>query len=467
LTFTPTPNGNYTYQRRYAPGPPGSRPQVDNGVAVLTGSHLHLRQVPTPGLGAAVLGVAPPRQRHVFYRLRPSGDKGRGLTFQSQLDQGREELQRLAPGMDNDHVQLLVDGGEFFPLLEADLRSARRSIYMQSYIFADDALGSRVGRFLAEKAREGVQVRLLCDDFDSWISDELMGIMRGAGVEVIVQNGRQEGLRNTLRNVGQRVLSLGGLFGSGRARPHRGLLNHDHRKIVHYVSAWHDVHARVEGDVVRDMEAAFHDAWTQAGGQLGTLPPADPVTQSPDWWPGSMDVTLVQQIPGVRKDIKRRYLEEIDTARRSIYIENAFFLHDGVIDALKRRARDGVDVVVIIPTDEKNNSRVVQEAFNWVQNDVVRSGVRLYKYRDRMTHGKVAVFDGLVSTVGSCNLDPLALEELYEANLFIDDDPGFARLMEQRVFRVDIPKSDLVKVRRSSVGERLKSGLFYFFRRFL
>jgi cardiolipin synthase A/B len=485
LTFTPTPNGSHTYQRRYDPSVMHSsrRPRVDNGRATLVGHHLHLEQVTASGLAKAFAVQATSPKRHAFYRLHSSWKKGRGFTFVSHFERGTEQLIRLGPDMDNNHVQLLIDGQEFFPLLAAELEAAKRSINMQFYIFADDALGSQVGQLLARKAREGVPVKLLCDDFDSWISDELMAHMRGAGVEVIIQNGRQQGVRNTLRNFGRSLLSLGGLFGRPSPKPSRGVFNHDHRKIVtidgrvgfaggmniaqHYVSAWHDIHARVEGNVVRDMEASFYGAWSEAGGELGQLPAPDPIVNSGTWWPGSMSVDLVEQIPGVRLDIKKRYLSEIHAARRTIHIENAFFLHQGVIDALKKRAHEGVDVVVIIPTDEHNNSRVVQEAFNWVQNDVVRSGIKLYKYRDRMTHGKVAVFDGLTSTVGSCNLDDLALEKLYEANLFIDNDPEFARIVEERVFRTDVSKSDRVRIKRDGLGARIKSGLLHFFRGFL
>ena len=179
-----------------------------------------------------------------------------------------------------------------------------------------------------------------------------------------------------------------------------------------------------------------------------------------------MDVDLVTSKPGIHKNLLRRYMQEIAIARRQIRIENAYFLHDGVINALKAKAQSGVDTIVIIPKDEHNDVSQVVDAFKWIRNDVIRSGIRLYTYRDRMTHGKVATFDGVVSTIGSCNLDDLALEKLYEANVFVND-VEFTRTIDDRVFRADLPNCDIEKPEKLGFWETAKAGIFDFFKGFL
>ena len=233
---------------------------------------------------------------------------------------------------------------------------------------------------------------------------------------MILQGSQSEGIKNSLKDIGRSIITLGGLIGGKKKKAKRGFVNHDHRKIIVvdgrygyiggmnimglYEHDWHDIHSKVEGNVVRDMEKLFYEGWHEAGGK-GDPPAPDPIVNSGNWFPGDMDVELVDSKPGIHKNILRRYLGEIAASRRTIHIENAYFLHDGVINALKAKARSGVEVIVIIPKDEHNDVSQVVDAFKWIRNDVIRSGVRLYTYKGRMTHGKVAVFDGVVSTVGS------------------------------------------------------------------
>jgi cardiolipin synthase len=485
ITFTPDQMGNYIYQRIIDSGA-GNRPDKgDRGKAELTGAHLHTVENPMAGVAAGLnlnqITGQPQRIKHGFYRMDSRFDSGQGFYFKSHLERGTEQLRRMGANASNNHVQLLIDGNEAFPMMRAELMQAKRSINVQFFIFVTDDTGVWFAKLLAQKAREGVQVRVLLDDYGSFIHDTIMNEFAASGVEVIFQHDRNTGFKNTLKDIGKSIITLGGLFGGKRDKGKRGLFNHDHRKIITidgrvgftggmnimglYEHDWHDIHARVEGNVVKEMEALFWEGWTEAGGTATPVAP-DPRTQDPRWWPGNMNVELVDSVPGVHTDIKDRYLSEIAVSRKRILIENAYFLNDDVINALRRKASSGVSTTVIIPKDELNDVAIITQAFKWIRNDILRSGVLLYTYRDRMTHGKVAAFDGVVSTVGSCNLDDLALEKLYEANLFIQDAP-FTQLMEDRVFRVDIPKSDLEQIKKQKFWDKLKSGALWFFRGFM
>jgi cardiolipin synthase A/B len=179
-----------------------------------------------------------------------------------------------------------------------------------------------------------------------------------------------------------------------------------------------------------------------------------------------MDVDVIGSLPGISTAIRERYLREINAAQSRVLIENAYFLDDSIISAMQASVRRGVRTVLILPPDKNHDVPIVRDAFAAVQNDVVRSGIELYKYRDRFVHSKVAAFDGRVSTVGSANLDNMALSKLAEVNLFVND-AGFTRVLETRIFAADIPNSDREVEKKLSWWQKVKSGTLHFFRSFL
>jgi cardiolipin synthase A/B len=227
-----------------------------------------------------------------------------------------------------------------------------------------------------------------------------------------------------------------------------------------YEHTWHDVHARVEGSAVAELERLFLDRWRAAGEEAETPAPA------PESWPGDMSVDVVAALPGVSQAIKARYLREVDQAQARVLVENAYFLEDDIISSMCRSAGRGVRNVLVIPADKTHDVGIVRDAFAFVANDVVRAGVELYKYDGRMTHAKVAAFDGRVATVGSSNLDSMALTKLAECNLFVNDH-RFARTLEERVFVTDLPRSTRQGVRKLSWWEKVKGGTLHLGRSFL
>jgi phosphatidylserine/phosphatidylglycerophosphate/cardiolipin synthase-like enzyme len=123
-------------------------------------------------------------------------------------------------------------------------------------------------------------------------------------------------------------------------------------------------------------------------------------------------------------------------------------------------------VTVIIPNDTAQDENLVREAFAWIENDVVKSGIELRKYRNRMTHGKVATIDSSWATIGSTNLDTLSLERLSELNVAARD-PRVARLFEKKIFEADLPNTDLVKTHELSFWKKAKAGFYHLFRSFI
>lgn len=422
----------------------------------------------TPGAGAGLsarltsspASAAPPGGRYLV-----QDDTGLGVRA------GFERLRRLRPGETLNDVRLLLDA-EGFAAIRAELSRARRSIEIQTFHWQDDATGRAVAEILLERARAGVRVRCLVDaltrqnskatggvDFTRGLADEL----RAAGAEVIVAHPLRRTLLGTLllRREGER----------------RGVLNHDHRKLfivdgrvgftggmnitADYEHVWHDAMVRVEGPAAQAMRELFADRWLAArGGPLEpTLGPSpEPLTGTP--------VQLLSSIPGVRQEIKPMYLAGIRGARRQVLVENPYVLDDDVVSALGDRARQGDGrVVLIVPSDAHQDVAFVTHAFGWIENELIRSGVELYRYRGRMVHAKVAVFDDMV-TVGSANLDVQSLQRLCEANV-VCRDGRLARTLEQRVFLPDMAGSDRAQPRALPWWQRITSGLFHLLRRLL
>lgn len=384
----------------------------------------------------------------------------------------RERLRRLEAGETLNDVQLLVDA-EAFARIRADLARARRSIEVQTFHWQDDATGRSVAELLKERARAGVRVRCLVDsltlqnslavdgvDFTRGLDDEL----RAAGVEVILAHPLLEGLLATLTP-----------WGDGEER---GVLNHDHRKFfiiddqvgftggmnitTDYERVWHDAMVRVEGPGAGAMRALFDDRWRAAG---GVVPPAATGAPEAAVRLTGAPVQLVTSLPGVNQDIKPMYLRHIAGARGRVLVENPYVLDDDVIGALTARARDPrVRVVLIVPSDEHQDIPPVADAFGWIQNDLVRSGVQVFKYPGRMVHAKVAVFDDVV-TVGSANLDAQSLR-LAEANV-LSRDAALARALTERIFVPDARVSERVRERRLGWWEKVTGGLFHVVRTLL
>jgi cardiolipin synthase A/B len=411
-----------------------------------------------------------------------------------RLESGRvshERLERWRPDQDGNAVELLVDG-EAFVAMRAAIEGAREELEVQTFQWADDETGRGIAERLMAKARAGVRVRCLVDASSKTVNDLIKkkditaGLddeMRAAGIEVIHQHGYAAGLGRSITGMGRGLWDgVRRLFGGQpAARERRALWNHDHRKLLvadrrvafcggmniasEYEHEWHDVTARVEGPGAHAIHTLFVDRWNAACGKRdrrATVGEAPTFRRAP----GDLRVQALGTIPGVDASIRDLYLREIAGARERVLIEVAYFLDDRILDALAAAERRGVRTVVVIPSDAKNDVYLVKEAFAWVHNEVVRSGVELYFYQPRLVHSKLAVFDGQRTTIGSSNLDEVALDAISEANIFVPD-ARFARLVERRIFEVDLPQCERAVERPLPWKRKVTAGSLHFFRSFL
>lgn len=317
----------------------------------------------------------------------------------------------------NGAVRLLIDGAETYPAMLEAIAQAQRSICFESYIFASDGTAKRFVDALAERARAGVSVRVMIDGIGSLGTDmSSFQPLREAGGEV-VQFGPPTPWR--------RVWSLW-------RRDHRKILVVD--DVVAFIGginisdeyappswgggAWHDAHARFEGPAARELTKLFDRQWRQATGEQWSGRLGPPVQR------GERVIQILESLLTRRYSVRRAYLHAIRSATSTIRICNAYCIPDrGFRRALRNACARGVKVQLIFAG--KTDVRAVHFASRRLYSRLLRWGVEIYEWTDRVLHAKTAVIDGEWCTIGSYNIDTRSLLYNYEANIAcVDRDMG-------------------------------------------
>ena len=349
-------------------------------------------------------------------------------------------------------VTTLLNGDQAFPAMLAAIRSAKRSINLEAYIFWSGEVGEAFAEALSERARAGVPTHLLVDWVGSKkMDDSLVTQMRQAGVEVVKYHPlRWYNLERFNNRTHRKLLVVDGRVGFtgglGIADLYLGhAQDRDH---------WRDAQFRAEGPVVGQMQAAFLDNWLETGGAL---------LDGEDYFPkldsvGSQAAQAVQSSPGGgMENLRLMYLLAIASASRSILIANAYFVPNSLAVAMLVDARRrGVEVEIIVP-GPINDAQVVRRASRAKWGPLLEAGVNIYEYQPTMYHTKVMVVDDYWVSVGSTNFDNRSFRLNDEANLNVFDEE-FARA-QAGVFGEDRARSRKVTLeewRRRPIGQRLQ-----------
>ncbi|WP_369994016.1 cardiolipin synthase [Winogradskyella sp.] len=313
----------------------------------------------------------------------------------------------------NNEVTLIKNGDEKFKLLTDDLKKAEHHIHIEYFIIKDDKIGTEVLNLLCDKAREGIEVRIVIDDVGSSISSKMKTKLKDAGVE---------------------MHSFMPVLFSGST----GKMNYrDHRKIIvidgkigyvgginisdSYVNAnndryWRDTHIKIIGEAVKPLQILFFTTWDFASGteikiSKAYFPehnckekvPLQIAASGPDTdWSNIMEAIFVA----------------ITNAEDHIYITTPYLIpNDEIITALQVAARSNLDVKVIIP--KKSDSWVAEYATNSYIELLIEAGVEIYQYTKGFVHAKTMIVDGVFGTVGTANLDYRSFNINFEVNALI------------------------------------------------
>lgn len=369
-----------------------------------------------------------------------------------------------APLRRADSIRVLDNRAGAFEAMEEAIASARERIHLQFYIWRPDATGTRMLACLAERARAGVHVRLLVDDFGTLSTpDEHFAPLVQAGGEV----ASFEPLRLHLRASRSRA----------QFRNHRKLLTVDgevgfvgginigdeYRGVDENGRPWTDLLVRLDGDAVLSLEAIFLEDWLVTTGRLLPVePPGAPALAHHPVTPARSEGPLLQIIASgpdvaVAPTIAMQFAGAIGSAQQRCFIATPYFVPDeGLLLLLRTAALRGVDVRILVPSAENNDSRIVAFAARSYFDELVAVGCRIFEYQPGMLHAKILIVDECVSAIGSANMDVRSFYINYEVTAMFYD-AGVTRDVAA-VFERDLLGS--VEVRRGdrrslSIGVRL------------
>ncbi len=334
----------------------------------------------------------------------------------------------------NNAAIIFTDGQDMFARMKKDISAAQKHIHLLYYIFRNDGLGREVLALLTEKARSGVDVRIIYDSLGSLLSSERMF--------------------KELRKAGGQVEAFSPLISS--ISSHLRLNYRNHRKItvidgtIGYVggmnigeeylgknaklSPWRDTHLRLTGSSVTFLEERFLLDWFSVtdqplrADQVRNFMP-QPLVR------GNLGVQIASSGPDTATcTLKNGLLEMLYSARKNVFIQTPYFTpDDSFLDALRIAAGSGVDVRLMLPG--LSDHRFVHAATYSYARQALNSGVRVFTYNGFL-HAKSMVFDRAVATIGSANLDCRSFSLNFEINAFIYD-ADFAAQCED-IFMADL-----------------------------
>lgn len=350
--------------------------------------------------------------------------------------------QNLALPFKNNEVEIYTSGYDFFPSLLMEIGKAEHHIHIDTFIISDDPLGRLIADALIDKARQGIEVRLIYDDVGSWRTpNSFFTRMRNEGVEVYAfMPVRFPAFTSRVNYRNHRKIcvidgEVGFIGGMNIAR--------------RYVQgtpklSWRDTHVKLTGAAVYGLQRAFLVDWYFVSKVLITERSYYPeiiIGQN-----NSLVQVVTSSPTSLWPEIEQGYVRILTNAKHYVYMETPYFLPtDPILFAMRVAALSGVDVRLMIPYE--TDTKVVEWASRSYVIEASRAGVKILLYRKGFNHSKLLVSDDAMATIGSTNVDFRSFENDFEANAFFYDKK--IALQVKEVFLADQKDSiDLDDVRR-------------------
>jgi cardiolipin synthase len=379
----------------------------------------------------------------------------------------------VSVGVAGNELTVFAESGPLIAAMVGDIRRARTRAWLETYIFLDDDAGAAVADALAEAARTGADVRLLCDAVGSqWTPAAFFRPLVEAGATVHFYHTVREALwrfrplrilnrrdHRKLLVVDDRVAYFGGMniVDASSAR------TVDRAELLPSSAGWRDVHVRLEGPQQGQVAESFDRSWRRAHGEK--VPRRPRAYRKGLLACGAESLQFFDSGPGRGNSrAARLFARLIRAARRRLTLSMAYFLPvGGVLAELLRAPRRGVAVRVVVPGE--SDVPLVQHATRYLYTRLLRRRFRVYERQVNMLHSKVMVVDDQWTVVGSCNLDARSLYINLEFLAVIHSRP-LARVMN-RIVRYEIARSKRVTLqsfRESSWWRRLVNRLAWMLR---
>lgn len=317
-------------------------------------------------------------------------------------------------------VQILVNGEEKFPEVLKALKAAKNHIHMEYYIFEDEHIGNQIKDILIQKAREGVEVRFIYDDFGSRsIRKKLVPELLAAGVKAypfykifFMTLANRLNYRNH-----RKIIVIDGCIGfTGGINVSDRYINHKNQPDALY---WRDTHVKITGPGVYYLQYLFICDWNFCSDH--ELAPDKDFFRSDENKPGALVQIAASGPDSDDPTIMFALIKAIGLAEKDILITTPYFIPgETLLDALTVASMSGVKVKLLVP--DKSDSRMVDFAARSYYGELLRAGVEIYRYKKGFVHSKTMVSDGLLSVIGTANMDHRSFELNFEVNSIIYDE---------------------------------------------
>lgn len=318
----------------------------------------------------------------------------------------------------------LIENGEVFDEIVKDIRAARKSVHVVTYIWrGEEGPSEQVGQALLARAA-GVRCRIVIDPFGSLkFSESLQQRLTGSGCR-IVRYDRGPGpspMARTHRKIvvvdGERGITGGfGIWTSWQGHGRKP-------------EEWRDTAVRVKGPVVAQMQKAFEQNWTESGGDALGAEEYPKLRRA-----GPTSAAFVASSPRTDAPTAARTMTHalIAAATKRLWIANSYFIPDEPLrELIIAKRKQGVDVRVLVP-GPVHDVPPVRAAQRATYEPLLKAGVRIFEYTASMMHAKTMAIDGRFAVIGSTNIDALSFDQLQEGSL-VADAPVVARKIEDHV----------------------------------
>ena len=333
------------------------------------------------------------------------------------------------PISDNNKVKLLKSGREkFIDLFEA-IRQAKHHVHLEYFNFRNDSIANALFALLAEKVKEGVEVRAMFDAFGNWSNNQPLKKSREQGIEIVKFDPFTFPYINHAAHRDHRKIVVidGEIAYTGGMNIADYYING-----LPKIGTWRDMHMRIEGDAVNDLQEIFLTIWNKEtkqniGGEI-YFPQHEDST--------NIVVAIVDRTPKKNsRMLSHAYAMSIYSAQKNVHIVNPYFVPTSSIKkALNRTIDRGVNVTIMVSS--ASDIPFTPDAALYKLHKLMKRGATVYMYNGGFHHSKIMMIDDLFCTVGTANLNSRSLRYDYETNAFIFDKKTTAEL--NTMFRNDI-----------------------------
>lgn len=317
----------------------------------------------------------------------------------------------------NNRITILNGAQVKFDSLFKDIKEAKHHIHLEYFNFRNDSINEVLLGLLAQKVKEGVEVRAMFDAFGNLSNNQplkkkdLKGI-RNAGIEIVkVDPVTFPWINHMFSRDHRKIVVIDGKIA------YTGGINvaDYYLEGIEGVGEWRDMHSKVEGEAVAELQKIFIDMWYQ---ETGERIEGEAYYPSPEE-EGSAEIAIVDRWPHKTPSRMRdAYANAINSAKDSIIMISPYFIPlRNVRTALEKAIDDGVKVTLVL--SEKGDLPMIPDGVWRVAYQLMERGAEVYMYTGGFNHSKVMCVDGTFCTIGSANMNSRSLIYDYETNLFV------------------------------------------------